>query len=329
MSPSRLIAAIPPWLFPAFSFTAGWVGYLAIERGPGLSRVIALTVLLTWPWMLVENLLGRWLQALSRNRLPPSLPGFVTQSLQQEVLFFALPFVLGATEMHPGHLLFAGLLLLAAMVSTLDPIYHRRIAASATGSVAFQVACTFVAALVTLPMAVHLPLHWVAPVAAVIGLLVLLAGLPRLLRDSAGLGPCLRAAVPIIAALLLLGAPLRTTLPPAGLRLTEARMTQSVHNLVPGTAVQTLTAASLHADGLVAFAAIHAPQGLSQELNFDWYHQGQRQDRIASRIEGVPGNGWRTYSRKRNFPADPSGDWRVDIRVPDGPLIGRLHFTVQ
>lgn len=326
---NRLLSVIPHWLWPLLSFAAGWIGYVAVERGPGLARGIAIVMLLTWPWMLVENLLGQWLHRISKQRLSPTLTGFVTQSLQQEVLFFALPFVIGATRTHPGHWLFTGLLIAAALLSTLDPIYHRRIANSAFGSVAFQTGCTFVAALVTLPLALHLPLHWVASIAAVVGLLALLAGLPRLLQGRSGFGECLRVTVPIIVVLVLLGQTVRTALPPAGLRLTEARMTQSMDGLVPGAEARLIDRADLKAKGITAYVAIHAPDGLSQELSFDWYWQGQRQDRIPARIEGAPGRGWRTYSRKQNFPADPSGDWRVDIRVPDGPLIGRLRFTVE
>lgn len=329
MNLNRLAASLPHWLWPVLSFAAGWIGYLAVERGPGLARAMAVVMLLTWPWMLVENLLGKWLHTISKQRLSPALTGFVTQSLQQEVLFFALPFVIGATRMHPGHLLFTGLLIAAALVSTLDPIYHRRIANSAFASVAFQTGCTFVAALVTLPLALHLPLHWVAPTAALIGLVALLAGLPRLLQGCEDVHQGLRLIVPIVVVLAVLGLAFRTALPPAGLKLTEARMTQSMQGLVPGAEVQKLSVAQLQAGGAIAYVAIHAPKGLNQQLCFDWYWHGERQDSIPARIEGAPGRGWRTYSRKQHFPADPRGSWRVDVRVPDGPLIGQLRFTVE
>ena len=46
-------------------------------------------------------------------------------------------------------------------------------------------------------------------------------------------------------------------------------------------------------------------------------------------VYGGGKTGWRTWSRKRNFPEDPRGDWRVDLETPDGQLIERLEFRVS
>lgn len=322
------------WLLPVLSFVVGWVGYLAIERGPTLARAVALTALLSWPWLLLEPLAGRWLHRISSGRLSEDVACFVTQSLQQELLFFSMPFVIGALQVDIAHGLFMLVLAAAALLSTLDPIYQKRVASSPIAAMAFQVYCTWVAALVLLPIALHLPLESSAPLAAIVGLLALLAGLPRLLGSLKGVGQCLRAAVPIIAALLLVTW-FAWALPPAGLRLTEARITTRIDGLTPGAAIKVIDEVALHRDGLIAFTAVHAPAGLKQGLSFDWYHGRKLVDRIPAEIEGPSATaehegarGWRTWTRKQNFDGEAKGDWHVDIRTAGGQLIGRLRFRV-
>ncbi|ROH88791.1 DUF2914 domain-containing protein [Stagnimonas aquatica] len=317
-----------PWLLPLASFVLGWAGYLLIERGPQLARWVALLALLSWPWMLLDNLFGRWLQRASKGRLSPRLTAFVTQSVQQEMLFFALPFVLGALRMSLGHVLFALLLGAAALFSTLDPLYHRWAGRGGSGlGIAFQAYCTFITALVVLPLALHLPVERAVPVAVLIALLAMAAGLPRLLRQGAAGAPRELLPVATMALLLLLGLPLRAWIPPAGLKLTEARISQTIQGLEPGPERRQLSSAEL-SQGVVAYVAVHAPAGLSQPLRFDWYLDGRRLDSIPARIEGAPGRGWRTYTRKQHFPAQAQGRWRVDLLTPGDQLIGRLYFEV-
>lgn len=328
---SRLLARLErwQWLLPVASFVVGWVGYLAIERGPALARVMAITALVGWLCLMLEQLAGRWLHRISKGRLSAHLTGFITQSLQQELLFFSLAFAIGAAQLDIGHGIFVAVLGAAALVSTLDPIYHRHIAASPVMAVCFQVYCTWVTALVVLPIALHLPLEAAAPCAAVVALLSLLLGLPRLLSDCQGLSASLRAAVPVIVALVIVTL-LAPQLPPAGLRLTEARITQQLSGLQPGARVREVDLAALRQQGLIAFTAVHAPSGLRQGLSFDWYHGKTCIDRIPAVIEGVSdqGRGWRTWTRKQNFDGDPRGRWRVDIRTTGGQLVGRLYFRV-
>ncbi len=69
--------------------------------------------------------------------------------------------------------------------------------------------------------------------------------------------------------------------------------------------------------------------GLEQSVVFQWVQNGKKLDRIPAEIHGGGKTGWRTWSRKRNFPEDPRGDWRVDLETPDGQLIERLEFRVS
>ena len=49
---------------------------------------------------------------------------------------------------------------------------------------------------------------------------------------------------------------------------------------------------------------------------FEWRHNGER-ERIVEQIHGgVAGDGFRTYSRKLQFPEDAGGLWTVDVLTP-------------
>jgi hypothetical protein len=45
-------------------------------------------------------------------------------------------------------------------------------------------------------------------------------------------------------------------------------------------------------------------------------------------VQGGRREGFRTFSRKTAFPADPIGRWTVDVMTESGQLIGRLRFRV-
>lgn len=316
------------WLLPLISFAVGWLGFFLIERSEAMARGIAVFALLGWPWLLAENALSSWLVRVSNERLSPKLLSFVTQSLQQEMLFFALPFLLAATQFDAGQIAFTSLVALAALASSIDPIYYDRIAAKPGVVIAFHGFCTFVTSLVVLPMAVHLPLEETLPVALVITGAWLLLCVPRMLT---GLRDYRLRAISLAALAVALFAAWqwRAQIPPVGLSLRQSRITQSIDGLTPGPAFRRIDANSLLTDGVIAFVRIRAPLGLSQTVIFEWWHRGERLDRIEETIQGGSALGYRTYSRKANIPADPRGRWRVDVLTPEGQLICRLRFMVR
>lgn len=129
----------------------------------------------------------------------------------------------------------------------------------------------------------------------------------------------------MLAPLLFWG--LRGHVPAAGLAVTEALLTQTIEDLTPGAAVETLSSADL-SRGVVAFVAIRAPMGLAQSVIFEWRHAGES-ERIVAEIHGGRESGWRTYSRKQAFPADSRGNWTVDVLTPQRQLLTRLRFAVR
>jgi hypothetical protein len=120
---------------------------------------------------------------------------------------------------------------------------------------------------------------------------------------------------------------LRAQVPAAGLAVTDARVTQTIEERVPGTPVRRLRRQDLE-QGVIAFAAIRAPAGLSQQVVFEWRHNGQR-ERIPVEIQGGRADGFRAYSRKQAFPEDPTGLWTVDVLTPQAQLLERLRFVVE
>lgn len=317
-----------PWLLPAGSFAAGVLSFFLVRRGEAMAQLIACVALLGWPWLLLQRVLRGWLLQRFPSRWTPLALQMITQSLQQEVLFFTLPFLAGATQPDPGQWLFTALAALAALVSVIDPVYERRIAGRAALALLFHAYCSFLCALVVLPIALKVPIENALPLALALTGVWLLLGLPAAWRDLAS--PRQRAigfAVLLLAPLALWL--LRAHIPAAGLSVTEALVTQSIENRQPGAPLQSIGADALREHGAVAFVAIRAPMGLEQTVYFQWSLNGQPLDRIAADIHGGSQTGWRTFSRKRNFPADPRGDWRVDLLTPDGQLIERLRFEVR
>ena len=313
------------WLLPALSFAAGWLGFLLVQRGEELARLIALLALLGWFWLLLEPWVRRWLER-RRQRVGNFVVNFISQSLQQELLFFSLPLLIGSTQRDLGQIAFTGLVGAAAVVTTIDPVYERVIATRAARRLSFHAFCSWIAALVVLPMVLLVPVEQALPISllAVSAWLVLtlplsLYSLPRWRNKVAWMAGMI--GVPI----LFWG--LRAQVPAAGLAVTDARVTQTIDGLIPGAPIRRIRQEDL-AQGMIAFAAIRAPTGLSQAVVFEWRHNGER-ERIPMEIQGGKADGFRAYSRKQVFPEDSVGLWTVDVLTPQAQLLERLRFVVE
>ncbi len=314
-----------PWLLPTLSFAAGWIGFVMVQRGASLARPIAMLALLGWPWLLIEPLIRRRLEK-RKPRMGKFVVNFVSQSLQQELLFFSLPLIIGAMQPQVGQVVFTVVAAAAALISTVDPLYEHYIAARAARRLVFHAYCSWITALVVLPMVLRLPLERALPLSLAAVAVSLILTLPlslSSLRNSRQKAAW--TAGVLLVPLALWG--LRAHIPAAGLAVTEARITQSIQELTPGTPVNTLTSAEL-SRGVIAYAAIRAPSGLAQSVIFRWRHANES-EAIVEEIHGGNQSGWRTYSRKQIFPTDAQGQWAVDILTPQGQLLKRLHFDVR
>jgi hypothetical protein len=314
-----------PWLLPTISFAAGWVGFALVRRGEDVARIIALLALCGWFWLLIEPWVRRWLERRRRS-VGNFVVNFVSQSLQQELLFFSLPLLIGATQRDVGQIVFTNLVAAAAVLSTIDPLYERLVAARAARRMTFHAFCSWIAALVVLPMVLLLPVERALPISlgAVCGWLLLT--LPFSLYSL----PRWRTRIAWVAGMIvvpMLFWELRGQIPAAGLAVTDSRVTQTIDGLTPGVAVRRIKQEDL-AQGVIAFAAIRAPAGLAQQVVFEWRHNGER-EQIGVEIHGGRADGFRAYSRKQVFPADSTGLWTVDVLTPQAQLLERLRFVVE
>jgi hypothetical protein len=119
-------------------------------------------------------------------------------------------------------------------------------------------------------------------------------------------------------------------IPPAPLFVARADIRWSVgtvDSLEP--VVDAIRADEMRQRGITAYTAIYAPAGLRQPVAHVWKHDGRVTDVISlSAVAGGRREGYRTWSRKAAFPANPLGRWTVDGMTTSGQLLGRLSFRV-
>ncbi len=314
-----------PWLLPLVSFIGGWIGFAMVKRGEGFARAIALLALLGWFWLLVEPWIRRRLER-RRPKMGNFVVNFVSQSLQQELLFFSLPFLIGATQRDLGQIAFTAVVAIAALVSTADPVYERVVARRAVRRLLFHAYCSWLSALIVLPMVLLLPVEKALPVSVIAVTAWLLLTLPL---SVGSLKHFVTRAIWVAGVVALPFAlwEIRAQVPPAGLAVTSARITQTIDDMSPGEPVREIKRADLER-GVVAFAAIRAPAGLSQNIIFEWHHNGEL-ERVSATIHGGNADGYRIFSRKMMFPADAAGLWIVDVLTPQEQLLRRLRFNVD
>src|SRR5207249_11280042 len=118
----------------------------------------------------------------------------------------------------------------------------------------------------------------------------------------------------------------RAAIPPAPLFLARAVIAWDVLSTdALELAPSPISADELRQRGLIAYTPIYAPAGLSQSVIHVWRRNGQVVNVVnLSPVRGGRQEGFRTYSRKTSFPADPTGRWTVDVKPSPGrPTAGR------
>lgn len=312
-----------------FSFGLGVASFMLFERQERVAQT--LVILLPLSWLLVG--LEPWLLKLAeRGRLSgwsPLLLTWLTQGLHQESFFFTLPFFLASTTWLSAQSAFIGLLMLAALGSMIDPFYFKHVLRKRWLLWGFHAAAGFITVLAAAPMLWQLTTLQSLMLAA--GCLALLS-IPAWASALNRLGP-VRWLLAIGLGLLLGCAVLlfRSAIPPATLRVSQALVTAQVDvsSKTPGPALRTIDSADIHAEGLYAWTAIRAPRGLAERVEHHWIHEGEIVDRIAMEIHGGREQGYRAWTHKQAFPADPRGDWQVRVVTEGGQLIGLTRFQVR
>lgn len=315
-------------LLPLVSFASGGASFFLVERQAQLAKWLVALLLLGWLWLLAEGLIGRWLNRFVDVRISQGAARYGAQALHQETLFFVLPFFLVTTSWASGQVAYTGSLILAAVASTIDPIYFEQIGSRRWLFLGYHAFTMFAVLLVALPIMLQLTTGQSLGLAAVgMGVFAL---------------PSLSQAISVrrwwrwlllfaMAASLAAGAWLtRAWIPPATLRVTEGAITTLVNTSqrAPDAQLTSIPAARLADHGLYAFTAIKAPRGLHQPILHVWSHNGHVLDRIPLKIIGGRKQGYRAWSHKEFFPNNPQGHWRVSVMTADGQLIGVIRFDV-
>ncbi|MAE23815.1 DUF2914 domain-containing protein [Pseudomonas chengduensis] len=317
-----------PGLVALFGFCSGVASFLLVDRQAYLAKVLGVVLLVSWVWLILENLLRERIARRFGFELPLPLLRYGTQMIHQESLFFVLPFFFITTTWNSGQLLFSGLLAIAALASITDPIYYRWLAPRRWLLLIFHSLALFAVMLTALPIIFHLSTPQSYLIALLIATLLALPSLPGLIGFTGWRRIVLLAALPL--AMASAGWLARAWVPPATLWLTEVAISDRFdgEQRTPGESLQQISPEQLRDDGLYAYTSINAPRGLNERIYHVWQHNGREVDRIALDINGGRKEGYRAWTHKLNFPASPEGRWQVRVVTEAGQMIGVLRFDV-
>lgn len=327
----RLLALLQryPGLIALFGFASGVASFILVDRQERAGEVIAVLMLLSWVWLLLEGLLTRGAARWLGLEVPPGLLRYLTQMIHQESLFFALPFFFITTAWNSGQLGFTSLLGAAALVAIIDPLYYKWLAARRWLYLAYHTLALFAVLLTALPLILHLTTAQSYRLALGAALLLSFPSLASTLKIQQwwrwlALGG-------LILALGGAGWLGQRWIPPATLWLTEVAVTSEMDNLkrAPGASLKQVSSAQLRSGGLYAYTSISAPRGLNERIYHVWRHEGVEMDRIALDIHGGRKAGYRAWTHKSNFPQEVLGDWQVQVLTEGGQQIGVLRFSVS
>ena len=317
-----------PWAMPAFGFISGAASFLMVERKQDqFGQVLAILMLAGWLWLTLERLLQRGISHWFGIEVPPALLRYVTQLVHQESLFFVIPFFFITTSWNSGQMVFTSLLMVAMLISVVDPLYYNWLAPRRWLYFIFHGVTLFAVLSVTLPLIFHLPTPqsycWALGIAA-------LLSFPGIAK-SMTITWWKRA--PILVLLLActygVGVLVRPWIPPASIWLTQVAITDHVDdaNRSPNQKLHVVTTQQLR-EGLYAYTAIHAPRGLQETIHHVWRHEGKEVDNIALNINGGREEGYRAWTHKLNFPQNPIGKWQIHVVTEAEQVIGILRFEV-
>lgn len=325
--PAPALAWIRRWGVSAGSFVGGCLTLFVFRRGlPDVGWIVGYLVLTG----LLFGVIAQARQPLLARgrRIIVTAADYTIQTLYHGLLLFSLPAYYASATLTSVNATFVALLLALALLATFDPWYQAVVHPRPWLHYVFFVVSTFAALAVALPL-VGVPPH----VSLVVSAWASVAALAPEIRQARR-WPWRRAltvaATLGIAAAALVGE-FRIWVPPAPLTIARSALVWSVRGLEPGPSLGArVTAAELRrAGGVFAYTAIYAPRSLRQAIVHVWRHDGRVVDVVRlSPVRGGRRPGFRTYSHKAEFPADPAGQWRIDVMTTSGQLIGRLRFTV-
>ncbi|AOE63130.1 DUF2914 domain-containing protein [Pseudomonas corrugata] len=315
-----------PGVIALGGFISGAGSFILVDRQQGLATWIAILMLVSWLWLMLENSLTRLFTRIFKREIPQPLLRYATQMIHQESLFFVLPFFLITTTWNSSQLIFTGLLGASGLISITDPLYYKWLAPRRWAFLALHTLTLFAALLTALPIIMHLTTDQSFKLALGISMLLSFPSLASIFPIRT-----VRNALAILCITLGIGAVgwmLRSWVPPATLWMTEVAISTQLEDRTPGDSLKEVSAAQIRGNGLYAYTAINAPRGLDERIYHVWQFNGKEVDRIALDIHGGRKEGYRAWTHKQNFPDNPTGKWQVRVLTENGQMIGVLRFNV-
>jgi hypothetical protein len=326
---SRLLPFVKRWGISIYSLVAGIFALFIFRRGvPHLSLIVGYLLLL---WLLVAVLVQvRETLSSSEKRsahLVLTATEYTIQTLYHGVLLFLLPAYWAATTLYSPNVVYFLLLIGLTLLATIDPWYRAIVHPRPWFGYIFFLVSMFGALNLALPL-IGVPPFLSLLIAAWLSVVLLTPAVCRARGWRWVHGLIVTWLVGLVVAF---GVGLRPiVVAPAPLFLANAALDWTVGTVdslepVPGA----IRAADLQQRGLVARTAIYAPAGLRQPVEHVWRQDGKIINVVRlTPVEGGRREGFRTFSRKTSFPANPAGRWVVDVMTESGQLIGRLRFRV-
>jgi hypothetical protein len=315
------------WGISLASLTSGSVTLVIFRRGvPRVGWIIGYVVVLWLLFAVLSQLRDAFL-ARGRHRMVAA-GEYTIQTLYHGLLLFVLPGYFASTTFDSITVVFFAALAVAAFLTTVDPWYRGVVHPRP------WLGLTFFGFSLFSGLNVALPLVGVPPAGAVVASAALGAlGLTPTFFHRGGRWPVAAAQAGTVAVFAVLAAWLaRPAVPPAPVSLVRPTLARAVVDLEPVDPVTRVTLDQLRAwGGLVAFTPVAAPAALRQPIEHRWSHEGRLVStvRLTTPVQGGRTAGFRTYSRKTDFPHDAPGRWTVDVLTASGQLIGRLRFRVD
>ena len=326
---TRALRWLRRWGISFASLAGGLLTIFVFRRGlPNVAWIIGYLLLL---WLLFA-LLTQARQAFDAStrrtrRIVSTAVDYTVQTLYHGLLLFVLPAYYAAATLTSVNFAFVVLLVALVLLATFDPWYTALVHPRPWLGGVFFVVSIFAALNVALPLLGVRP--YVALLISAWASVVAVAPAVRRAFSWPWRTAVLGTSLAGVVAAMVVGAGC-IAIPPAPLFVARADIRWNVGTVDALEPVSdAIRADDLRERGLTAFTAVYAPAGLRQPVAHVWKHDGRITDVVSfSAVAGGRREGYRTWSRKTAFPADPLGRWTVDVMTTSGQLIGRLSFRV-
>jgi hypothetical protein len=310
------------WGISFASLGGGVLTLFVFRRGlPHVAWIIGYLLLL---WLLFA--------LVTQTRQPPrpivaTAMDYTVQTLYHGLLLFVLPAYYAAATLTSVNVVFVALLVVLVLLATFDPWYAALVHPRPWLGAVFFMLSIFAALNVALPLLGVRP--YVALLLSAWAAVVAVTPAVRAALVWSWSSAALATSVLGIVAAAAVSAGC-VVIPPAPLFVARASLAWTLGTTDSAEPVpRDIRTDDLRQRGLTAFTAIYAPAGLRQPVAHVWKQDGHVRDIISfSAVAGGRREGYRTWSRKTTFPADPLGRWTVDVMTTSGQLIGRLTFRV-